>query len=114
GTALGKQANALFRRLEDQLRDDLETAVASRELDLLTLDDEQRHGLCDRPIIGAATVGAANGDELFPISYLPYFKEGWPRTVFTNGGQGVKQWMLSKLQLALPSSRYPHRALFQV
>ncbi|MFT0140990.1 neutral/alkaline non-lysosomal ceramidase N-terminal domain-containing protein, partial [Alcanivoracaceae bacterium MT1] len=114
GTALGEQANTLFQRLGNELRDDLHTAVASRELDLLTLDDEQRHGLCERPILGAATAGAANGDEVFPVSYLPYLKEGWPRTVFTDGCQGVKQWMLSKLQLALPSTRYPHRALFQV
>ncbi|WP_421706013.1 neutral/alkaline non-lysosomal ceramidase N-terminal domain-containing protein [Alloalcanivorax xenomutans] len=114
GTALGEQANTLFHQLGHELRDDLHTAVASRELDLLKLDEEQRHGLCQRPIIGAAVAGAANGDEVFPISYLPYLKEGWPRTVFTDGCQGVKQWMLSKLQLALAPARYPHRALFQV
>lgn len=114
GTGLGQQATELFRALQPQLTDQLETAVASRQLDLLDDIDTGRFGLCERAITGAAVAGAANGDEVFPVSYLPFLKEGWPRRFFTDGCQGVKQWMLSRLQLLLPAERFPHQALFQI
>ena len=114
GTALGKQAAELFQSLGSRLAPRLVTATASRQLDLLDLDDSERHGLCERAVVGAATAGAANGDEVFPVSYLPYLQEGWPRRWFTDGCQGVKQWMLSKAQLLLSPEAFPHRALFQV
>ncbi|MBU60500.1 MAG: hypothetical protein CL543_16760 [Alcanivorax sp.] len=114
GTALGAQAADLFQSLEGELAPRLVTAAASRQLDLLDLPEEQRHGLCERAVVGAATAGAANGDEVFPVSYLPYLQEGWPRRWLTDGCQGVKQWMLSKGQLLLSPEAFPHRALFQV
>lgn len=114
GKALGKHASSLFHSLESQLTDSLSTAVASRQLDLLDDIDTGRFGLCERAIAGASVAGAANGDEVFPISYLPFLAEDWPRQVFTDNCQGVKQWMLSKLQLLLPAERFPHQALFQV
>ena len=108
------QAGALFERLEDDLAPRLRTAAASRLMDVLELPEEQRHGLCQRAVVGAATMGAANGDEVFPISYLPFLQEGWPRTVFTDGCQAEKQWALSKLQLLMSADTFPHRALLQV
>ncbi len=114
GKALGKHASQLFHSLESQLTDTLSTAVASRQLDLLDDIDTSRFGLCERAIAGASVAGAANGDEVFPVSYLPFLKEDWPRRVFTDNCQGVKQWMLSKLQLLLPAQRFPHQALFQI
>ena len=48
------------------------------------------------------------------MSYLPFLAENWPRRFFTDNCQGVKQWMLSKLQLLLPAERFPHQALFQI
>ena len=114
GSALAAHAMTLFNTLTPTLSEKLDTAVASRELDLLDQVQPNQYGLCERPIIGASVAGAANGDEVFPLSYLPYFKEDWPRSVFTDGCQGVKQWMISKLQLLLPASRFPHRALLQV
>ena len=114
GKALGDQAGALFERLEDDLAPRLRTAAASRLMDVLELPEEQRHGLCQRAVVGAATMGAANGDEVFPISYLPFLQEGWPRTVFTDGCQAEKQWALSKLQLLMSADTFPHRALLQV
>ncbi|MAC14300.1 MAG: hypothetical protein CL539_06420 [Alcanivorax sp.] len=114
GKALGKHASQLFHSLESQLTDTLNTAVASRQLDLLDDIDPGRFGLCERAIAGASVAGAANGDEVFPISYLPFLKENWPRRVFSDNCQGAKQWMLSKLQLLLPAERFPHQALFQI
>lgn len=114
GKALGQHATRLFHSLDEQLTSTLTTAVASRQLDLLDEIDTGRFGLCERAITGASVAGAANGDEVFPISYLPFLEEGWPRRVFTDHCQGVKQWMLSKLQLLLPAERFPHQALFQI
>lgn len=116
GQAAAQQANALFELLGAQTNTSTATTVrvASRELDLLTQVEPQRFGLCERAVIGTALAGAANGDEVFPLSYLPFFAEEWQRSTFTDGCQGVKQWMISKLQLLLPANRFPHRALLQV
>lgn len=116
GQAAAQQANALFEQLGAQTTQQTPTTVrvASRELDLLAQVDGQRFGLCERGIVGSALIGAANGDEVFPLSYLPFFAEEWQRSSFTGGCQGVKQWMISKLQLLLPANRFPHRALIQV
>ena len=114
GKALGDQAGALFERLEDDLAPRLRTAAASRLMDVLELPEEQSHGLCQRAVVGAATMGAANGDEVFPISYLPFLQEGWPRTVFTDGCQAEKQWALSKLQLLMSADTFPHLSLIHI
>lgn len=114
GKALAGEAISLWQSLGAKLNNQLTLQSGSRLLDVLELNDNARFGLCERAIVGAATAGAANGDEVFPIAWLPYLQEGWPRSTFTDGCHGVKQWMLSKLQLLLPADRYPHRALLQV
>lgn len=115
GQALAHQAGKLFASLDDQLTQDMDTAVASRQLDLLgNASQGAANSLCERAVVGASLVGSANGDEFFPVSYLPFFSEDWPRSLFTDGCQGVKQWMISKLQLLLPANRFPHQALVQV
>ena len=114
GTALADNAKALFDQLGPLLDNRLSTAVASKKMDLLNTVDTSAFGLCERAVVGASLIGAANGDEVFPLSYLPYFSENWPRSVFTDSCQGVKQWMVSKLQLLLPANRFPHQALIQV
>ncbi|AJD47945.1 hypothetical protein S7S_07645 [Isoalcanivorax pacificus W11-5] len=114
GGALAGHALRLFERLGTQLDDQLVTGVGSRELDLLTLAPDSRFGLCERAIVGAATAGAAKGDEVFPISWLPFIRPGQPKTLFNDNCQGAKHWMLSKLQLLLPAERFPHEALIQV
>lgn len=115
GQAAAQQANTLFDELGKQTERSTDTVrVASRELNLLGQTDAENFGLCERAVVGAALVGAANGDEVFPLSYLPFFAKEWPRSAFTDGCQGVKQWMISKLQLLLPADRFPHQALIQV
>lgn len=115
GNALAGTALQIFTALEGHMRSDVQVNSAMRELDLLALDASRRAPLCERAIVGAAVAGAANGDEVWPIGYLPFLQEDWPRRFFTKGCQAEKQWMLSFLQpLGLPADRLPHRAALQV
>lgn len=114
GKGLAEGAIDLYERLGGELDDQLITAVATRQTNLLELPDEARHGLCERAVVGAATVGGARGDEVFPISYLPWIQEGWPRRILTEGCQGTKHWMLSRLQLLMPARSLPHETVFQI
>lgn len=114
GRGLAREAIDLYERLGNKLGDELTTAVAARQPHLLELSDQARQGLCRRGIVGAATVGGARGDEVFPISYLPWIQEGWPRRLFTQGCQGRKHWMLSRLQLLLPARKLPHQPIVQI
>jgi neutral ceramidase len=114
GMAMARRAWSLFRSLDDQMRDDLLVRHAVRETDLLEPRTEDTAGLCERAIVGAATVGAAHGDEVFPVSYLPPFKAGWPKEE-GGGCHAQKQWMLSWLQVwGVEPWRYPHRLLTAV
>jgi len=55
--------------------------TAMRELNLIDLRPQDTQGvLCDRAIAGTALVAGANGDEIFPISYIPPFRRGWPKS----------------------------------
>ena len=114
GQALSEQALILFDRLETELTTDWQLAVASKELDLLAdlgASDEQ---LCPRAVVGTPVVGAAHGDEVFPLSYTPPFRAGSARKLHVEGCQGHKYWMLSALQRLLPAQTFPHRALVQI
>lgn len=115
GKELAQVATRLFNALGSNLGSQVSIAGGMREIDLLAADADTRYPLCDRAIMGAATVGAANGDEMFPVAWLPYFQEGWPRRFFTGGCQGSKQWLLSQAQpLFFAADRFPHRAAIQV
>lgn len=114
GMAMARRAWNLFRSLDDQMRDDMLVRHAVREVDLLQARGDDSAGLCDRAIVGAATVGAAHGDEVFPVSYLPPFKAGWPKEE-GGGCHAQKQWMLSWLQVwGVEPWRYPHRLMTAV
>lgn len=114
GKGIAQEAVALFDRLGSQLQDNVPVSSTLHELDLLALDEETRDGLCARAIIGAATTGAATGDEQFPVSYLPWIKKGQPRRLFKEGCQGEKHWLFSALQPVLFSAdRFPHHLAIQ-
>lgn len=108
GTELGEAAWELMRSLNDDMRSEVSMDIAMQEINLLTGNPTP---LCNRAIVGTAVVGAAQGDEIFPIAYLPPFQEGWPRAVFTDGCHAEKRWMLSKLQSGIDPEHYPHRLL---
>lgn len=109
GRSLGENAFALFQSLDNALTDKLSAVSALRVIDLYAQDEKQRGELCRRPIMGAAIAGAAKGDE-HVLTYIPPFAPGWPRSFFTDGCQGEKQWLLSQLQpLIFPPAAMPHR-----
>ena len=115
GKELADVAWRIFNALDNGMREDLQLTGALREIDLLAADADTRFPLCERAILGAATLGAANGDEVFPIAWLPFLQEGWPRRWFRDGCHAEKQWTLSLLQpLFVPAEAMPHRAALQV
>ena len=109
GKMMAQAGWELFRQLDTELRDDVPVKVAMRELDVLNLRPDDAQGLlCDRAIAGAALVGAAQGDEIFPISYVPPFRRGWPKTG-SEDCHGAKNYMLSGLQpMGVEAWRFPH------
>lgn len=112
GTRLGAHAWQLFRDLEPKLSADVVVRSAMREVDVLELSPEERAPLCDRAILGTATVGAARGDEHAASSLWP-FARGWPRHLFASWTcHGAKHWIGSVFQLLVPADLFPHRALF--
>lgn len=109
GLALADKAWSLFQQLDDQLSANVVINAAMREIDLLALRPQDEQTLCARAIAGTAVVGAAQGDEVFPISYLPPFQRGWPDDG-EDDCHGAKRWMLGPLQaIGLAPQRYPHR-----
>lgn len=109
GLALAERAWTLFQQLDNQLTADIPLNAAMREIDLLALRPQDENLLCERAIAGTAVVGAAQGDEVFPISYLPPFQRGWPDSG-VDDCHGAKRWMLGSLQaIGLAPNRYPHR-----
>ena len=112
GKMMAKAGWELFRQLDESLQDDVVISAAMRELDVLKLRPQDTQGvLCDRAIAGAALVGAAQGDEVFPISYLPPFRRGWPKSG-SEDCHAEKHYMLSGLQpLGVEPWRFPHRLL---
>lgn len=115
GKELAEVAWRIFLALEQGMTDKVSVSAGMRQIDLLKAPKDERFPLCDRAILGAATLGAANGDEVFPIGWLPYIQEGWPRRWFKDGCHAEKQWTLSVLQpLMMPAEAFPHRPLLQV
>lgn len=112
GMGLGEAAWELFQSLDHKLKRNGVIESAMREINIL---EENAAPLCDRAIVGAATVGAAHGDAMFPISFVPPFRSSWPRSVFKDGCHGEKQWMLSKLQpFGIAPSVFPHLVLLHL
>ena len=108
GKLMAKAGWQLFKKLEGELQQDMVVKTAMRELDLLNLGPQDAKGLCDRAIAGAALVGAAQGDEIFPISYTPPFRRGWPKQG-SDDCHKEKNYMLSVLQpWAVEPERFPH------
>ena len=111
GTMLGSEAWRLFRDLEPKLSAAAVVRSAMREVDLLALSAAEREPLCDRAILGAATVGAARGDEHLGSRLWPFVR-GYPRRLFASWTcHGAKHWLGSVLQLLVPADLFPHRVL---
>ncbi len=114
GTFLGAEAWKLFRELDGELRDDVAVRSAMREIDVLDLPPAERRPLCSRAILGAATVGAARGDE-HAASWMWPFTRGYPRRWFADWTcHAEKHWLASIFQWLVPADLFPHRALFHL
>jgi len=116
GMGLGAEAWKLFQSLENKLSEKITIRTAAREVNLLDFDsetsNEKKSELCDRALAGTALIGAATGDHVFPISNIPPFKKGWPKSSFDNECHQEKNIAGSFLQsAALDPTRYPHRIL---
>ncbi len=108
GKALAERAWQLFVSLDEEMTEQVSIVSAMREIDVLNLREQDQKFLCPRAMIGTAVVGAAQKDEVFPISYIPPFQRGWPDDG-KNDCHVEKRWMLSKLQeRGLAPDRYPH------
>ena len=112
GKMMAEAGWELFRQLDTALKDTVPVKVAMRELDVLNLRPEDAHGLlCERALAGAALAGAAAGDEVFPVSYLPPFRRGWPKSG-SDHCHAEKNILFSGLQpAAVEPWRFPHRLL---
>ncbi|OUS26795.1 hypothetical protein A9Q99_16380 [Gammaproteobacteria bacterium 45_16_T64] len=109
GMKLGVAAIELFQSLDRSLSDDVTVLSAMREVNVLDLDDNTSQDLCARALVGAALVGAAKGDEIFPLSYIPPFSAGSPAEPQIDECHAEKNRMLSGLQgWGLEPERYPH------
>lgn len=107
GKRLAEQAWQLFVSLDAELSSEVTINSAMREIDLLAFDENQSL-LCERAIVGTALVGAAQKDEVFPISYIPPFQRGWPDDG-SDDCHGEKRWMVSTLQaMGIEAQRFPH------
>ncbi|PCJ31094.1 MAG: hypothetical protein COA99_17495 [Moraxellaceae bacterium] len=109
GMLLGGAAITLFQSLDGTLKDDVTIISAMRVLDVLALDENAASDLCPRALVGAALVAGAKGEEVFPISYIPPFKAGFPAAAQSGECHGEKNIMLSGLQAwGLGPERFPH------
>ncbi len=119
GAALAEEAWHLLTSLDDQRTQAVEVGVATLEIDLLAPQREAHkrliEPLCERALVGTAVVAGANGDEVFPTSYLFPFKEGHPHNGAGHGCHQQKRVMLSSLQAAaLAPERFPRYTYFQM
>jgi neutral ceramidase len=114
GRGIGREAAALYERLEGSLSDRVELAAGFREVDL---DRDRSIGpvtLPKRPAVGAALVAGAYENETPVVRHLPPFKAGSPKRR-GRGPQGAK-WVLGGpfQRIVLPLAGFPRVVPVQV
>lgn len=111
GLIMAETGWTLFESLGDELTENPAITSAMREINVLDRSQPDVALLCERALAGAALVGAAKGDEVWPISYMAPFKAGWPKQP-PQGCHAEKNIMMSFLQeWGLAPDRMPHRVL---
>jgi neutral ceramidase len=115
GVGLGKKAIGLFYSLEKQLTGTVKVNAALREVDLFQENAIDGVRICDSPRVGNTLLaGAYDGGPTPILNWLPFFKEGSRRWVFTGGCHGNRRIALWPFQsLILPRDEFPHRITFQ-
>jgi len=114
GTMIGKKAFALFVSLEKSLSPDCFIQYRSTEMDWLNAAPINSHSICPRPIVGCACLAGAK-DKSSLLYYIPPFRPGYPRLLFTGACQGPKRVAFGPLQyLVIPKESFPHNLFLQV
>jgi neutral ceramidase len=89
--------------------------AALREIDLFQENAIDGIVICDPPRVGNTLLaGAYDGGPTPVLNWLPFFKEGSRRWIFTGGCHGSRRIALWPFQsLILPRDEFPHRITFQ-
>lgn len=115
GVGIGQKAIGLFHSLESQLTGRVKIEAALREIDLFQENAIDGIVICDPPRVGNTLLaGAYDGGPTPVLNWLPFFKEGSRRWIFTGGCHGNRRIALWPFQsLILPRDEFPHRITFQ-
>lgn len=115
GTGIGRKAIDLFNSLSSNLRADAVVQSAIREIDHYKDNVVDNIALCDPPRIGTPLLaGVKDGGDTPILKWLPFFKEGSHRWIFTGGCHGSKRVFAGPFQsLFISRSDFPHVITYQ-
>jgi neutral ceramidase len=115
GVGLGRKAIELFNSLASGLSAEVKVQAALREIDYYRNNTIDGIAMCDPPRVGTTLLaGVRDGGPTPILNWLPFFKEGSHRWIFTEGCQGNKRIALWPFQsLILPRDEFPHVITYQ-
>ncbi len=115
GLGLGRKAIELFDTLDGDLRADVEVRAAFREIDYYRAGAIDGIAICDPPRVGNTLLAGVQDVGSTPLfGWLPFFREGSRRWLFTGGCQGNKRIAAWPFQsLILPRDEFPHVIAYQ-
>ena len=116
GVGVGQKAIELFDALAGNLSAGVKVQSAIREIDIYRNNTIDEIAICDPPRVGNTLLaGAGDGGPTPILNWLPFFKEGSRRWVFTDGCHGNRRIALWPFQsFILPRSEFPHAITYQV
>ena len=115
GVGLGRKAIELFDSLAGNLGAEVEVRAAFREIDYYRTNSIDGIAICDPPRVGNTLLAGVEDVGSTPVlGWLPFFKEGSHRWIFTGGCQGNKRIVAWPFQsLILPREEFPHVITYQ-
>jgi len=116
GNIISEKVMELFISLDDKLKSDAVIRFRAREVDLIEERSIDGINIAKKPAPGCASPGGALGlGKQTPFSYIPPFRPGTPRKIFTKGEQGHKRIVMGPLiHLYFKKENYPRKLLMQV
>ncbi|MCX7678177.1 MAG: neutral/alkaline non-lysosomal ceramidase N-terminal domain-containing protein [Spirochaetes bacterium] len=116
GIGLGEKCIALFQSLEAKLHQNVDVSTALREVDYYKNNSINGISLCIPPRVGNTLLaGASDGGPTPVLQWLPFFREGSKRWIFTCGCHGNRRiagWPIQSI--ILPKDEFPHRITYQI
>jgi len=115
GVGVGRKAIELFDSLDSSLSAEVKVRSAIREIDYYRNNTIDGIAICNPPRVGNTLLaGAGDGGPTPVLNWLPFFKEGSRRWIFTNGCHGNRRVALWPFQsFILPRSEFPHVITYQ-